>query len=137
MKILLIIALFGLVASTAFANSRLNRDVVIELGKGILKLEKYRDFRDKFETGKPKFDSKEKVWRFTVNPKGFPVTPGGAALFFEIRDSDTYYRIGSVSSSGFDPKISKNFHLSPNARETIRVILEKYHFKSASAFSRK
>lgn len=103
---------------------QMKSDDVAKMGDIILKQKKYESYRDGFVVKTPRFDAKEKVWKFEITDKLQSVFPSAPIYFFEIRDSDSHYRIGSLSSNGYSPKGSEKFQMSPTIRKELRKLLQ-------------
>jgi hypothetical protein len=104
----------AVVLGNAFAaEARLTKEAVSAIGAIILGDKSTAKYNGGFAIANPQFDVEERVWRFQVTDKFFATFPGSSIHFFEIRDKDAYYRIGSISGIGYDPKSAERFRMSP------------------------
>jgi len=114
-----------IVCGYSWANEpRLTAAEVREVGSIIFNADNHKKYEDGFLLKEPTFDPKKKIWRFQSTGKPAPVFPGSPLYFFEIRDEDGYYRIGSISGRGFNPKSAENFRMSPALRAKIAAVSE-------------
>ena len=103
---------------------RMSSKRVAQLGAIILKEKNYQIYRGGFTLTTAQFDTKEKIWTFQPTEKLFPAYPGSPLYFFEIRDSDGYFRIGSISGNGYSPKSAEHFRMPPAIRRKLRELLK-------------
>ena len=121
----ILIALSALLLGTANAESKYTKDQVIALGRVVLAADVNKEYKPYFWDSQPLYDDKAQIWRFT--PTIFPVTPDGTVYFFEIRESDGFYRlgwiagIGSKASSGSD-----KFRIQSSVRGKLTDLLKAY-----------
>ena len=127
MKTLFRIALVGLLIGHVAAKPVLAKEQVVRIGGVVLSSLHYRQYKEFFSCDDPQYIDKEKEWSFSFTGNGFPVTCGSPLYFFEIRDADGAYRIGSISRKGFSPKTADKFHLDPSVRSRIQEICKEKH----------
>jgi hypothetical protein len=129
MKIIALIAV--LAASVCVAPkaeggaARLTKGQVYRVGREILKHKNYRRYSGRFDLQRADYDDKTGVWSIPeifAPRSAFPAHDEFS--FFEIRDSDGSFRIGTRNSREFSRKSLGRFRMSPSLRATIRAIVE-------------
>lgn len=118
-------AMAMLVSVAIGGEPRLTKEQVIEIGEIILENANYGNYKEGFSLDKPYYDGTKGIWRFADTGKLYPPVTGAPLYFFEIRDGDCCFRIGSISGRGYSPKSSENFRMSPTIRTQIRELLKK------------
>ncbi|QTN32526.1 hypothetical protein HZ994_09355 [Akkermansiaceae bacterium] len=121
----LLIATTIMAGSASAVEPTLTKANVSAIGAIILGDKSTAEFHDGFTLAKPQYDEEEGVWRFPAAKQFFPATPGAPLYFFEIRDTDGHFRIGSISGTGYSPKSAERFRMPPALRKKIRAIAGK------------
>lgn len=117
-----ILIITAAVLGNAFAaEARLTKKAVSSIGAIILGDKSTAKYHGGFAIANPQFDEEKRVWRFHATDKFFAAFPGSPIHFFEIRDKDAFYRIGSISGTGYDPKGAERFRMSPALRKRIKL----------------
>ena len=114
-----------MVGTVLAAEASLTKEAVSLIGTIILRDKSNSHYDEGFKLETPEFDKEEGIWRFQATGKFFPVTLGAPLYFFEIRDKDGYYRIGSISGRGFSPKSAERFRMPPALRKKITGVVGK------------
>ncbi len=127
MKAFLITAFaFMLAVSACEAKPALSEAQVSEIGRLVISQREHQQYKELFSTTKPKYDSERKLWMFTWVPRKGQNYPGASMYFFELRDSDAYYRIGELTTgAGVVPKTALKFRMSTRLRRKIAKIINK------------
>ena len=117
---LIVFAVFTL--SVTAKEASLEKGQVIKIAEIILQSKAYKKQRESYTPEKATYDPKTGEWSVEVSISAMPVFPGSPIRFFYIRDSDRKYRIGSISGSGYSPRSSAHYSMSPALRKKIKAV---------------
>lgn len=135
MRILLAILGLALCRVEVAAEPTLTKEQVAEIGQAVLNTSQYRKYRDGFDRKKPHYHPETRMWSFPATGRFFPVTLGSPTYFFEVRDTDGQFRIGSVSHKGkLTPRTSDKFRMPPDVKKRLgEALREELHRRSKKA----
>lgn len=100
----------------------LKKQQVTSIAIIILNSKGYQELRNSYVPQNVTYDKKTGNWSIELSSSAMPIFPGSPIRFFYIRDADCKYRIGAISGSGYSPKSSVHFRMSPFLRKKIVAV---------------
>jgi hypothetical protein len=111
-----------LVSMASAVEPRLTKEQVKKIGVLVSSEKAFAPYSGGFLIDQPTFDQKSRIWSFPATGKLLLIFPEAPLFFFEIQDSDGYFRVGSLTGRGYSPKSSEKFRMGPSVRAKVSHI---------------